>query len=240
MALENGTGDSSTQTTSLLRHSKIPLQFLNNEDRATGIDNPAYTEWELREQLLLARLQSSLSPTVLAKVIGCRFTWQLWEKVHHYLHAKIKAQARQLKSELKHEERHTIARFFVNIKKIVDALLSIGEVVSAQEQVDVILQGLPTEFESIVTLIAIKLDWFEFDEIKSLLLVHENRVTKQTEIVNGVDSLNLTKSSASVNSSTTAGLQQSSGHSSRSLHSRPWSWWTWRSRWPWWRPFWSR
>lgn len=106
MAPASGTGDSSTQTTSLLRRSKIPPQFLNNEDRVAGIENPAYTEWELQEQLLLAQLQSSLSPTILAKVIDCRFTWQLWEKVHHHSHTKIKAQARQLKSKLKHKERH--------------------------------------------------------------------------------------------------------------------------------------
>lgn len=64
--------------------------------------------------------------------------------------------------------------------KITDALFSIGETVSNQEQMDVILDGLPSEFESIVTLISTKQEWFEFDESESLLLAHKTRVVKTT------------------------------------------------------------
>lgn len=96
----------------------------------------------------------------------------------------------------------SVSDFFARIKKITDALLSIGETVSHQEQLDVILDGLPTEFESIVTLISTKSEWFEFDEIESLLLAHETRVTKQTEVLNVVASVNITQAAPKAPAST--------------------------------------
>lgn len=52
------------------------------------------------------------------------------------------------------------------------------------------LEGLLIEFKSIVTLISTKHDWFECDEIESPLHAHENRVTKQTKVLNVVSTLN--------------------------------------------------
>lgn len=63
-----------------------------------------------------------------------------------------------------------------------------------KKQLDVILEGLPSEYESLVTLINSKSEWFEFSEIESLLLAHENRITKQKEVMNATASLNLTQS----------------------------------------------
>lgn len=76
---------------------QIPQQFLTDENRVANIENPAYQEWELQDQLLLAWIQASLSPSLLAKCIGCRHTWQLWDKVHNHSYAKTRAQARQLR-----------------------------------------------------------------------------------------------------------------------------------------------
>lgn len=69
--------------------------------------------------------------------------------------------------------------------------MSIGESVTTQEQLDIILGGLPPEFELLVTLINGKVDWFEYDEMKSLLLVREHCVGKQ-QITQEVASINLT------------------------------------------------
>ena len=53
---------------------------------------------------------------------------------------------------------HSIGEFLTRIKTIVDSLLAIGQTISIQEQIDVILEGLPIEYESLVTAISNKID----------------------------------------------------------------------------------
>lgn len=79
------------------------------------------------------------------------------------------------------------------IKSISDSLFSIGENVLMQEKLDVILEGLPIEFESLITLINSKSNWFDFDKIESLLLALEQRINKEKDVVEFV-SLNIAQS----------------------------------------------
>lgn len=76
------------------------------------------------------------------------------------------------------------------IKSISDSLFSIGENVLMQEKLDVILEGLPIEFESLITLINSKSNWFDFEKIESLLLALEQRINKEKDVVEFV-SLNI-------------------------------------------------
>lgn len=72
-----------------------------------------------------------------------------------------------------------MTEFLNKIKAISDSVISIGDSVTTNEQLDVILEGLPSEYESLVTLINSKAEWFEFDKVKALLLAHKQRVNKQ-------------------------------------------------------------
>ncbi|KHN28822.1 hypothetical protein glysoja_033877 [Glycine soja] len=74
-----------------------------------------------------------------------------------------------------------------------EAILSkvVGCVHAHQEQIDAILEGLPSEYESLVTAISSKIDQFEFEEIQSLLLAQEQRLEKLRESV-VTPALNLT------------------------------------------------
>lgn len=62
---------------------QVPSCYLTVGDQIVDKENPAFVDRELHDKLL-AWLQSSLVPSVLPKVIGCRYTWQLWEKVDHH------------------------------------------------------------------------------------------------------------------------------------------------------------
>lgn len=139
---------------------KIPPKFLCDPNRLNNIENPVHAAWELQDQLLLSWLQASLSPSILPSVIGCRYTFQLWDTIHQTFQSKTKAQARQLRTELRTLKKgsSTITDFLAKVKSISDSLLSIGESVSTQDQLDVILEGLPSEFDSLTTIINSKLD----------------------------------------------------------------------------------
>lgn len=115
------------------------------------------------------------------------------------LKQKLKCKCAQLQSEQRSTKKgdKSSGEFFTRIKTIIDSLLSNGETVFSQEQLDVILVDLPSEFKPIVMLISTRIDWFEFVEVESLLLARGNRVAKQTEVLIAVSTLNLNQATAS-------------------------------------------
>ena len=94
--------------------------------------------------------------------------------IHNHFHAKTKAKSRYLRTELRNTRKGecSIGEFLTRIKTIVDSLLAIGQPVSVQEQIDVILEGLPSEYgggKGRVNMI---------EEIQSLPLAQEQRLEK--------------------------------------------------------------
>lgn len=65
----------------------------------------------------------------------------------------------------------------MRIKALVGSLISIGSPVTHQEHLDVILEGLPDEYQPIVTAIESRLDTYSLSEIESLLTTHERPPT---------------------------------------------------------------
>ena len=74
---------------------------------------------------------------------------------------------------------------------MVDALTSIGVLVSQSEQVDIIVEGLPTEYETMVSYISNKSKPMFVDDVESLLLAHESRLDKLRK--KSLGAVNLTK-----------------------------------------------
>lgn len=114
----------------------IPPKFLTESDRDAAQVNLIYSAWEQQDQLLLFWLQSTLSIPILARMIGCVHSWQLWEKLHTYFRARTKAKGIQLRIELCNTKKGTrsISEYLYCIKAIVDSLYSIGDAVSPHEQ----------------------------------------------------------------------------------------------------------
>lgn len=72
----------------------IPPQFHNDaDDRVAGILNPGYETWEQQEALLWSWLQPTNPAPVLTKFIGCKFSYELWEKLHSHYQSQIQAKS---------------------------------------------------------------------------------------------------------------------------------------------------
>lgn len=78
----------------------------------------------------------------------------------------------------------------MRIKALVDSLISIGSPVTHQEHLDVILEGLPDEYQPIVTAIESRLDTYSLSEIELLLTTHECRL-ERTRLKSVTDSLSV-------------------------------------------------
>nr|KYP67572.1 Retrovirus-related Pol polyprotein from transposon TNT 1-94 [Cajanus cajan] len=123
-----------------------------------------------------------MSKDMLTRVIGCKTSFQLWDKIHSYFHSHMNAKARQLRIELRNTnlENQTISDYVLRIQTLVDALTAIGDSISVKEHLDIILEGLPEEYESTVSLslISSRFDLLSIEEVETLLLGHESRLEK--------------------------------------------------------------
>lgn len=68
--------------------------------------------------------------------------------------------------------------FFMQIKAIFDSLTLVGSLILLQEHVDLILEGLPFDYHSVISVIQSKFETLPIAEVKALLLVHEARLNK--------------------------------------------------------------
>ncbi|KHN35866.1 hypothetical protein glysoja_013291, partial [Glycine soja] len=126
----------------------IRQRYLTDEDRVANKVNLAYEAWEVQDQTLLTWLQSTLSKSVLSRVIGSLHSYQVWDKIHEYFHMQTKACAHQLHTDLRSTtlDGKTMREFLSQIKNIVHELASVGNPVPHDEHVDAILEGLPQDY----------------------------------------------------------------------------------------------
>jgi histone deacetylase 1/2 len=175
--------------------TRVPPQFVDDEARRTGTVNPEYTIWRNRDQLLLSWLQSTLTGEILSRMLGCVHAYELWDRLFKYFHKQTRARARHLRVELR---AHTLAgstvkEFLLRVRKTVDELTSIGDPIPVQHHIDVILEGLPSDYAPVISVIESRFDLLDLDEVEVLLIAHELRLNKfKKQTVSDVASLNLT------------------------------------------------
>nr|KYP44909.1 hypothetical protein KK1_033590 [Cajanus cajan] len=124
--------------------------------------------------------ESTLSKTILSRVIGSVHSYQLWDKVYEYFNTQTKARARQLRTSFHSTtlDGKSMREFLTQIKNIIDELTRVGSPMSLEEYVDVVLEGLPEEYAPVVSVIESKFITPLITEVEALLLAHELRANK--------------------------------------------------------------
>lgn len=70
-------------------------------------------------------------------------------------------------------QNKSVSEYLLRIQTIVDALGSIGVTILFDEQLDVIIEGLPRDYDSVMSLICSKFEPLSIDEVETLLLGDE-------------------------------------------------------------------
>ena len=91
-----------------------------------------------------------------------------------------KAKIKQLKTQLKsiNNEGSSIVDYVLKIKKVVDSLDAVGAHVSIEENVEVILDGLPEDYCHLITTVLSRTVPYLVDKLEPLLMAHEERLEK--------------------------------------------------------------
>ncbi|PNY18109.1 retrovirus-related Pol polyprotein from transposon TNT 1-94 [Trifolium pratense] len=193
---------------------KIPLQFASIEDRATATNSAEYQQWLVKDQTLFTWLLSTISDGVLPRVLSCRHAYEVWDKIHKYFNSVLKSRARQLRSELKNTKKNSrsVNEYLLRIKSIVNSLVAVGDIVTEQEQVDSILEGLPEEFNSFVMMVYSRFDTPTVEDVEALLLLQEVQFEKfKQELTNPSVSANIAHTAAHTSDSTSETESQEIG-----------------------------
>lgn len=159
----------------------IPPRFLSIDDATTNNENPQYQLWDAQDQMLLSWLQTSLSTAIQARVVGCTHAYELWDKIHAYFQKLGRTKIRQLRNELRTTrlENSTVKEYLAKIKTLVDSLAAVGSPVTAKDHLDSILDGLPQDYDQIISIVESRFDdEFTVEEAESLLLAQEVRLQK--------------------------------------------------------------
>ena len=107
--------------------------------------NPEYEAWEVQDQTLLVWLQSTLSKSVLSRMLGTNHSYQVWEKIHEHFSLHTKSRARQLWMAMRAVslKGKMMDKYLHKIKNYVNELVDVGVPVRHEEHVDAIFEGLP-------------------------------------------------------------------------------------------------
>lgn len=153
-----------------------------------------YQSWHKQDQLLLSWQFSSMSESILTRVVGCRRSHEVWKRISEYFSAHTRAKVHQYKSGLRNTKKGTrsIAEYLLWIKALVDGLISIGSEVTEQEYIGTILEGLSSEYDAFSTAIRTRKEPYTLSEIESLLLAQETRSDSTKSIIFDITSANLT------------------------------------------------
>ncbi|XP_019420673.1 PREDICTED: uncharacterized protein LOC109330855 [Lupinus angustifolius] len=164
-----------------ITNDEIPSQFLTETDCVQGRVNPAFLTWEEQDQMLIFWILNSLSAELQPRVVGCCTSRHLWLELVDYCQAQTKARARQLRSQLKSITKgsSTISEYFILIKGLVDALVSIGSPISHVEHVDFVLDGLSEDFQTVITAIESQNELPTINALQSFLLTFEARLDRK-------------------------------------------------------------
>ena len=152
---------------------------LTEDDHIADRVNAEYETWEVQDQKLLVWQLSTLLKSVLSRVLGSN-SYQVWNKIHEYFSLHTKSRARQLRTAMRAVtlDEKSIDEYLRKVKGYVDELAGVGVPVRHEEYVDALLEGLPSDYAPVISVIESKKRTPSIAEIKALLYGHETRLTR--------------------------------------------------------------
>ena len=181
---------------SFLYYAEIPNEFIKDSITNSFCENPAYRAWIQQDQWMLSWLQSTVSSSVMTRILGCTHASQLWQRIQDHFLKLTRARARQLRSELRATtlDDRSVDDYLQRIKHLVDSLASVGDSIPSQQHIDVILEGLPRDYGPVISIIESKFEDIQLEEVEALLIAHMMRMSKFDKLIKlDSASINLTQ-----------------------------------------------
>ncbi|XP_071676858.1 uncharacterized protein [Lolium perenne] len=135
---------------------KAPVKMLETEDennKAVTMTNPAYMTWIARDQQVLRWLLNSLSPDVLAHVVGLESSAEVWEAINAHVSVSSKSRIQHLRTALVETKKNDMSadKYFSKMKGIAQELAAAGKPLDDDELVGYVLTNLGSAYRNLIT-----------------------------------------------------------------------------------------
>jgi hypothetical protein len=125
----------------------------NSEKEKKTVSNPAFEVWHARDQTVLGWLVKSISPDILAQVVGLEHASEVRATVEDIFSSQSRARVNMLRGALSNTKKLdlTADRYIAKMKGFVSELAAAGKKVDDDEVKGYILNGLDSAYNPLVT-----------------------------------------------------------------------------------------
>ena len=148
-------------------------------DKTTAIEpNPLYGPWIAKDQQVLSYLLNSLTPEILAQVIGKESTLDLWTALTTIFAAQSQSRITNLRIAISNTKKGNMSSnaFIAKMKSLGDELVAAGRPVTDGEMVDYILAGLDRDYDPIVATVGAIKNSITVDDLFSQISAFDQRM----------------------------------------------------------------
>jgi hypothetical protein len=144
----------------------------------TMIANPAYALWYQQDKLILSTLISTLSNSVLPYAVGIKTSREVWLTLERMFASESQARIVQIRYQLTSLKKGalTITDYYQKARILAQTLATIDKPLKDSELVLYVLNGLPMEFDSLVTSVTTRTDPISMNDLYGHLLTYEQRI----------------------------------------------------------------
>lgn len=135
----------------------------------------------------------------------------------------LRTKVRQFRSKLKNTKipTRTISKYLLRIRALIESLQAIGDPVTDQDHIDMILEGLPKEYNSLVMMIYARGNPPSVDDIEALLFMKDAQFEKfQQELPSHAVTVNVAQASNMLESPFATDFNQNNGGFLGGYHGR--------------------
>ena len=135
--------------------------------------------------MILSALISSLSETVLAHVVNCRTSRDVWLCLEKMFTSQSRARQMQLHHQISTLKKgdSSIANYFHKFTTLADTLAAIEHPLSDYQLISFFMSGLGSEYDPMVASIQTHSRPYNLDDLYGLFLSHELRIAQNQPTV---------------------------------------------------------
>ncbi|PRQ40037.1 putative transcription factor interactor and regulator CCHC(Zn) family [Rosa chinensis] len=165
-----------------------PPQCVLSTDGTTSTPSADYITWKTQDQSIVNMIGQTLSAVAMNCAVGSKSAQDLWTRLRLKFADANKQNILQLKSNLQNVKKGSddIETYLDKIKAAKDALETVGVVIDDEDIVVTVLNGLPSEFAAIKTVIRAQFTCSPLSQLKTLLKAAEMDISNE---VPGIQSL---------------------------------------------------
>ena len=145
--------------------------------------NLEYLSWKNREQALFTFINSTLSPSVLAIIVGQKSAKGVWNVPEKRFDPVSRSHVLSLRNELLSIKKgfESIDSFFQTTKEVKNKLSFVVVFIDEEQLIHLVLEALPQEYDAFCSAIRTRNDVFTIEELNTLLNDEERAIKKKFE-----------------------------------------------------------